>query len=136
MFSQPDEGQRLRAEDDVAPGRDVQVGLGIVNGKRQADADAVHIVDDLLEAVEADLHEVVDVDVRALLQGLPQARRAARGERRVQRLNLAGRRRLPRVSLLVGQAAVDRHHGVAREADHVGVRVIGRDVQQHLGVGA
>jgi hypothetical protein len=136
VLPEPDEGERLRPVDLLPPRREVEVGRAVVDGERQADVDPVHVVDDGLEAVEADLDEVVDVDVGGLLQGPPQAGGAAVGERRVERLQLAGRRRLPGVALLVGRAVVDRHHGVAGETDHVGVRVVGRDVQQHRRVRA
>src|SRR5262249_33488325 len=117
-------------------GRQVQPGGGVADGVGQADRDPADVVDDRLEAQEVDLDEVVDVDVGDLLQGPPQARRAAGGVGRVELFHRARVRLLAGVSVPVGRAPVDGHNGGAREADHDGAGMGGRDVQQHGGVRA
>src|SRR5262249_24223167 len=66
-----------------------------------------------------------------LLQGLPQAGRAAVGKGPVELLQPARLRLLAVVALAVVGALIDRHHGVPREADHDRTGVGRRDVQQH-----
>ena len=104
--------------------------MRVVDGRGQADADPAQVVDDLLEAGEGQLEEVVDADVRGLLNGLPQAAGAAIGERGVDLLDLAWLGGLPGRAAL-GRAGQDRHHGVAREAQHHRALGARRDVHHH-----
>src|SRR6202044_2858674 len=129
------EGQRLRPEDVVAPLREVQPGIRVIDRERQADFDAAEVVDDLFEAGEVKLDEVVDVDAGDALERLPGAARPAEIQGRVNQLFLSRLRLLPRCAVH-GRAADDRDHGLARNADHRDVVVPGRDVQQHQGVRA
>src|SRR6266568_1000566 len=88
-----------------------------------------------LVGADSDLDEVIDVNAGDLLQGPPQARRAAVGEGVVELLKHVGLRLLAGVPLAVALARVDRHHGVAGEADHDRAGMRRRDVQQHGRVG-
>src|SRR5262249_55995490 len=71
-----DERQRLRALHEAPAGGQVQLGSRVLDGVGQTDGDPADVIDDLPEAEEVDLDEVVDVNMGELLQGLPQAGRA------------------------------------------------------------
>jgi hypothetical protein len=126
----PHEGQRLLAADRRDAGGQVDAGLGLARGPGQAHLHAVEVVDDLPEAVEVDLHVVVDAHPGQLLDRLDQQPRATQEERLVD-LRLLG---LPRP--VVADVRRDLDPGVAGDADQlhdVGAAV---QVRQHDDVGA
>ncbi len=130
----PPEGQRLNPPDVMPSGLQVQAGHRVVHRERQADVHPAQVIDDFHEASEGQLDEMIDVDAGLLLHGLPQAGRAAVGERGVDPLK--GRR----VSLLAGLAravcgaGVVGHLDVAGEAEHGHPSPAGGQVHQHHGV--
>ena len=75
--------ERRRAVHVLAALLEVDVCLRVVHVVLDADVDATDGVDDRREAAEADLHVVVDVDARVLLDRLDEQRRVTEGERRV-----------------------------------------------------
>jgi hypothetical protein len=129
----PPEGQRLRAPHVVPAGAQVQLGLRVMHRERQADADPADVVDDLLEPGEVDLDEMIKADPGRLLHGLPEAARAAVGERGVDLLDLARLRGLAGGACL-RRTGQHRHDRVARDAEHDHVVPARRDVQDHDGV--
>jgi len=95
---------------------------------------AAEVVDDLDEAEHADPDEMVDADTGRLLHRLPQARRPADLQ---QRVDLHERVRVGLLAGITGAAValVHRHHGVARDAHHRDPVPAGRDVHDHDRVG-
>src|ERR1700738_3665120 len=69
---------------------EIQPGPGVADSEGQASVHAADIVDDLLETGEVELDEMIDVNAGGVLDGLPEASRAAERERRVNLLHLAG----------------------------------------------
>ena len=97
----------------------------------EAHVDAAERVDHRGEAVEVELHEVVDVDAAERLDGAYRARGPA-GQRRVDhQVGAAGERAAAGV-LAGGQ----RRQGVARDLHRVDARVALGEVHQHQGVAA
>ena len=129
------ERERLRPEDVVHPGGQAEVRPRVMHRERQAHAHPADVVDDLLEAGEVELDEMVDVDAGNRLDGLPGAGRPAEVQGRVDQLELAGGPGLLARGAVAGRAPQDRHHGLPRDAHHGGLVMTGRDVQQHQGVG-
>ena len=109
----------------------VEAGRRIPDRLGQADVDAAEVVHHRLKPPKLiSTKWSMKIPVVAS-ERLPQARRAAGRERRVEHFGAAGLRLLARVALPVRLAADDRDQGVTGEADHHGAVVLGQDVQQH-----
>src|ERR1039458_5292327 len=113
----------------------LQPGHGVIHWLRQAYVHSAQVVDDLFEADEVELDEVIQADVGCLLDRVPEAAGTAGGEGGVELLYLA------RLSLLAGCAVLgcafqDGYHRVPRKAEDHHMVGGGRDVHHHPGVGA
>ena len=118
-----DVAQRVAPVEGLAAGGQIDAGQRIVDRVGGTDVDAAERVDQSGEAVEADLHVVVEAQSGGFFDGLGQQRRATLGEGRVD---------------LVLAVAGDVHIGVAGHRHHRGGRSGSqpRDVDQQDRVGA
>src|SRR4029077_5377794 len=108
------------AADVVRPRGQVQPAVRVVDRERQADVHPAQGVDDLDEAEEVDLDEVVDSQPGVGLNRLHHELRPAQAVGRVD---------------LVHAVAWDVHPGVPGHADHGDVTAVRGYVDQHQGVG-
>jgi hypothetical protein len=82
-LANPHVPERVGAVQDLAPGREVDVGIPVADRLVQAQFHTADGVDDASEPTEGHLEVVVDRDPRDVAHRLHQARRAADGGRHV-----------------------------------------------------
>ncbi|KZX21056.1 hypothetical protein ACH61_01841 [Rathayibacter tanaceti] len=125
------ERQRLGSDESVSAGVEVEAGVLVLDRRGDADVDSADRVRHLDDPLELDQSGIGDVESGELLDRLHRAGQPAGLERGVD-LGRVHRRRDGSGGRI--GARRDRHVEVAREADHLDGRVIGRDVHQHRDV--